>query len=170
MPLPIDIEDLLNKNRVESNRIEFKAGWNPDKIYHTICAFANDIDNIGGGYILVGVEEENGIAKRPVKGLPPESVDRIMKDMVGFDAKIEPYYMCKVYHRDYQEREPVEITIQKHLRDNGSDAAVDDIKDLKRKILIPLISMDYVTMSNPDKPTSPNQKYKLTEKGRKLFE
>lgn len=96
MPLPIDIEDLLNKNRVESNRIEFKAGWNPDKIYHTICAFANDIDNIGGGYILVGVEEENGIAKRPVKGLPPESVDRIMKDMVGFDAKIEPYYMCKV--------------------------------------------------------------------------
>ena len=32
MALPINIEDLLNKRRIESNRIEFKAGWNPDKI------------------------------------------------------------------------------------------------------------------------------------------
>lgn len=96
MPLPINIEDLLNKNRVESHRIEFKAGWNPDKIYHSICAFANDIDNIGGGYILVGVEEENGVAKRPVKGLPIESVDKIQKEMIGYDQKIEPYYACKV--------------------------------------------------------------------------
>lgn len=96
MALPINIEDLLNKRKVESNRIEFKADWNPDKIYHTICAFATDIENTGGGYILVGVEEENGIAKRPVKGINPESIDRILKDMVGHDAKISPPYLCKV--------------------------------------------------------------------------
>ena len=93
MALPINIEDLLRKQKIESNRIEFKKGWNPDKIYHTICAFANDFDNLGGGYILVGVEEENGIAKRPVCGLPPEELDRIQKDMVGFNNKLEPYYM-----------------------------------------------------------------------------
>ena len=96
MALPINIEDLLNKRKVESNRIEFKAGWNPDAIYHTICAFATDLENIGGGYILVGVEEENGIAKRPVKGLPENEIDRIMKDMVGYDAKISPTYLTKV--------------------------------------------------------------------------
>ena len=96
MALPINIEDLLNKRRVESNRIEFKAGWNPDKIYHTICAFATDLENIGGGYILVGVEEENGIAKRPVKGLAENEIDRIMKDIVGYDAKISPAYLTKV--------------------------------------------------------------------------
>lgn len=45
MALPINIEDLLNKRKVESNRIEFKSGWNPDKIYHTICAFATDLEN-----------------------------------------------------------------------------------------------------------------------------
>ncbi|MCI7183502.1 RNA-binding domain-containing protein [Prevotella sp.] len=56
MAIPINIEDLLSKQKVESNRIEFKAGWNPSSIYHSICAFANDIDNLGGGYILVGVE------------------------------------------------------------------------------------------------------------------
>ncbi|MDE6715773.1 MAG: putative DNA binding domain-containing protein [Muribaculaceae bacterium] len=89
MALPINIEDLLNKRKVESTRIEFKSGWNPDKIYHTICAFATDLENIGGGYILVGVEQdENGIAKRPVKGIALESIDSILQDMVGYDAKI----------------------------------------------------------------------------------
>lgn len=93
MALPIDIEDLLKKQRIESNRIEFKKGWNPDSIYHSICAFANDFDNIGGGYILVGIEEENGIAKRPVIGIPAKQLDKIQKDMVGFNNKINPYYM-----------------------------------------------------------------------------
>ena len=41
MALPINIEDLLNKRKVEGNRIEFKKGWNPAEIYHSICAFAN---------------------------------------------------------------------------------------------------------------------------------
>ena len=67
MALPINVEDLPRKQKIEGNRIEFKAGWNPDAIYHSICAFANDFDNIGGGYILVGVEEEKGSAKRPVR-------------------------------------------------------------------------------------------------------
>lgn len=93
MALPINIEDLLKKQKIESNRIEFKKGWNPDSIYHSICAFANDFDNIGGGYILVGVEEENGMAKRPIVGIPVEQLDKIQKDMVGFNNKINPYYM-----------------------------------------------------------------------------
>ena len=96
MALPINIEDILNRRKIESNRIEFKAGWNPDKIYHTICAFATDLENTGGGYILVGVEEENGVAKRPVKGISDIEIDRILKEMVSYDAKISPSYLCKV--------------------------------------------------------------------------
>ena len=34
MALAINIEDLLNKQKIESNRIEFKKGWNPASIYH----------------------------------------------------------------------------------------------------------------------------------------
>lgn len=90
------IEDLLNKRKVESNRIEFKANWNPAAIYRTICAFANDFENLGGGYILVGVEQdEHGIAKRPVKGIELEESDRILQQMVGFDAKIRPEYSSR---------------------------------------------------------------------------
>lgn len=95
MPLPINIEDLLLRQRIESNRIEFKEGWNPTKIYQTICAFANDFDNIGGGYILVGVREENGRAQRPIVGLSEEHLDKIQQAMVGFNHKIEPYYQAR---------------------------------------------------------------------------
>lgn len=48
MALPINIADLLYKNKIESDQIEFKKGWNPSAIYHSVCAFANDLDNIGG--------------------------------------------------------------------------------------------------------------------------
>ena len=88
----MDVEDLLNKRKLESDRIEFKTGWNPDDIYHSVCAFANDYNNDGGGYIVVGVEEENGVAKRPVKGLPEYMLDSIQKDMLGYNNLISPPY------------------------------------------------------------------------------
>lgn len=96
MAIPINIEDLLNKRKIESNRIEFKTGWNPVSIYHSICAFANDIDNLGGGYILVGVKEKNGIAERPVEGIPIEKLDSIQKQMVNLNHLIEPYYQPRI--------------------------------------------------------------------------
>lgn len=109
MAIPINIEDLLNKQKIESNRIEFKRGWNPDKIYHTICAFATDLDNTGGGYILVGVEQdENGIAKRPVKGLPIETIDGILQDMVGYDAKITTSNLKSVAYNSRVSKEEVD--------------------------------------------------------------
>ena len=96
MELEISIEDLLSKRKIESDRIEFKAGWNPDDIYHSICAFANDYNNDGGGYIVVGVEEKNGVAVRPVKGVPEEMLDKIQKEMLGFNNRISPPYFPKV--------------------------------------------------------------------------
>ena len=71
MELEMDVEDLLSKRKLESDRIEFKTGWNPDDIYHSVCAFANDYNNDGGGYIVVGVEEENGNRSRSSR--PPPS-------------------------------------------------------------------------------------------------
>lgn len=42
--LPINLEDLLRQRTVEGDRIEYKAGWNPDPIIRTLCAFANDFE------------------------------------------------------------------------------------------------------------------------------
>lgn len=94
MALAINIEDLLNKQKIESNRIEFKKGWNPASIYHSVCAFANDFDDLGGGYILVGVDSDDaGMAIRPVEGVPIEKIDGILQEMVGYNNKLSPYYM-----------------------------------------------------------------------------
>lgn len=51
MALPLNIDDLIHQRKVESARIEYKKDWNPEKVLHSVCAFANDIDNWGGGYI-----------------------------------------------------------------------------------------------------------------------
>ena len=37
--LPININDLINARSVEWERLEFKEGWNPEDILHTMCAF-----------------------------------------------------------------------------------------------------------------------------------
>ena len=92
MTLPIAIEDLLGARTVESDRLEFKEGWNPDKVYQSICAFANDIENIGGGYILIGVAEKDGRATRPVLGLSTGELAAIQKEMIGFNNLIRPQY------------------------------------------------------------------------------
>ena len=71
MHLPINIDDVLHGQTVEWERLEFKQGWNPEAILHTMCAFANDFHNLGGGYILIGVAENQG---QPI--LPPAGLDR----------------------------------------------------------------------------------------------
>ena len=92
MAMPINIKNLINFRVMESNRVEFISGWNPTPIIHSICAFANDIDNVGGGYIVVGVEEKDGTPVLPVKGIPHERVDGILKELIGLCHMIEPLY------------------------------------------------------------------------------
>jgi ATP-dependent DNA helicase RecG len=93
MGLPINIEDLVNGQSVEWDRIEFKEGWNPEAILHTIAAFANDINNWGGGYIVVGIEEKDGTPILPPKGLQQGQLDKIQKDIVNICNKMSPNYM-----------------------------------------------------------------------------
>lgn len=93
MALPINIIDLINHRVVENARVEYKRDWNPESILHSICAFANDIDNWGGGYIIIGIEEENGMPKLPVVGLQKSSIDRINKELMQKCNLIEPRYI-----------------------------------------------------------------------------
>lgn len=60
MNLPVNIHEVLQGRPVEWERLEFKRGWNPDTVLHTLCAFAKDFHNLGGGYIFLGVADDNG--------------------------------------------------------------------------------------------------------------
>lgn len=92
MALPININELINGSTVEWERIEFKEGWNPEIILHTICAFANDINNWGGGYLIVGLAEENGRALLPPKGLDVGELDNIQKKLHEICHRLQPTY------------------------------------------------------------------------------
>ena len=91
--LPINIDDLLRQRTIEGERVEYKAGWNPEAVLCTICAFANDFHNLGGGYIIIGVEENNGRPLLPPRGIEPETVDAIQKELLnqGQNA-LQPQY------------------------------------------------------------------------------
>jgi predicted HTH transcriptional regulator len=44
--LPINLNDLLRQRMAEGERIEYKIGLNPDPIIRTLCAFANDFEEL----------------------------------------------------------------------------------------------------------------------------
>ena len=92
MALPINIEDLVHGNSVEWERLEFKQGWNPEDVIHSTCAFANDLHNWGGGYIVLGVAENAGKPILPPAGLEAEQVDAIQKKILELGHKIQPNY------------------------------------------------------------------------------
>ena len=102
MGLPTSIETLLTGNVVEGARIEFKTSWMPEASLKTICAFANDIDNWGGGYIVLGVKEKNGRPILPVEGIPISQVDEMMKDLLNKCNLIQPRYLPVVAPVEYQ--------------------------------------------------------------------
>ena len=105
MAIPISIDRLLSQRIVEHSRIEYKKGWNRLEILHSICAFANDIDNSGGGYIIIGVEAENGIPIQQFEGLPYDSLDRLQKDLLEMArSKMRPEYMPLAEPVEYQGR------------------------------------------------------------------
>ena len=159
MAIPINIEDLLNKRKVESNRIEFKTGWNPQSIYHSICAFANDIDNLGGGYILVGVEEENGIAKRPVKGLPIEQLDKIQKEMVGYNNLIEPFYAPRISVEEVDGQNILAIWVP-----SGTERPYTAPENVMAKLKKPVFYVRYGTSSIDAKGDLLDQLREMSEK------
>lgn len=92
MPLPINIKDLINGQTIESERIEFKRGWNPEEIIHSICAFANDFHGWGGGYIIIGIDEAHGQPILPPTGLRQNQLDSIQREIIQLGHRLSPHY------------------------------------------------------------------------------
>lgn len=94
--LPINIDDLLHYRGVESSRVELKGSWNEGptalQVLQTLCAFANDFQNLNGGYLVIGVREENGVAQLPPAGLDPGSLDAAQKWIRGHCKTLDPVY------------------------------------------------------------------------------
>lgn len=103
--LPFRLEDLLHLRSVERNRVEFKATWSPPakaQVTRVICSFANDLLNLNGGYIALGVEEAGGRASLPPRGLETSDLDQIQKEIRGCCNRIRPVYQPLLFPVHYQ--------------------------------------------------------------------
>ena len=103
MPTPslLSADQLLKEHRVESFRLEFKTAWDErtkGAILKTVCAFANDLHNQNGGYIVLGVAEEGGKAVLPPVGLPAESLELVQKEILGHISRwVTPDYVAGIF-------------------------------------------------------------------------
>ena len=60
---------------------------------HTICAFANDFHNLGGGYVVWGVEERAGLPVLPPKGIEPGRIESVQNELLRLgQSAIQPNY------------------------------------------------------------------------------
>lgn len=103
--LPINLENLLRQRQVEGERIEYKAGWNPDAILRTLCAFANDFENLGGGYVVIGQDcDAEGRPVFPPVGVPESQLDKIQQELLGYCNLIQPPYFPLLSVERFEER------------------------------------------------------------------
>lgn len=103
--LPINLLDLLRQRTVEGERIEYKAGWNPDAIIRTLCAFANDFENLGGGYVVIGQDcDAHGQPVFPPTGLADSQLDKIQQELLAACQLIQPPYFPALSVQDVEGR------------------------------------------------------------------
>ncbi len=103
--LPINLEDFLCQRTVEGERIEYKTGWNPDPIIRTLCAFANDFENLGGGYVIIGQEcDASGLPVFPPAGLAEDQLDKIQQELLSYCNLIQPTYFPRLSVEEYAGR------------------------------------------------------------------
>lgn len=103
MAIPTNIKTLLSGDVVEWARIEFKETWDPAASLKSVCAFANDLDNWGGGYIVIGVKEADGRPVYPLQGVPVEKLDKYQKEIFAKCKLIRPAYMPIIGVETYQD-------------------------------------------------------------------
>jgi ATP-dependent DNA helicase RecG len=59
---------------------------------------------LGGGYIIIGIEEENGIPKLPITGLHRNEIDKIQKELISLTNTIDPFYAPVTEPLEYKEK------------------------------------------------------------------
>lgn len=159
MALPINIGKLITSSSVENERKEFKLGFDKQEAMHAITAFANDLHNWGGGYMIFGIGTDRGIPLLPPHGLNPSKIDQIQQDIVNITYKIEPYYCPIISPEIFQGKHIIVIWIPGG--DNRPYKAPISLKNNSPKAF-------YVRKGSITQKASPTDERQLIELARKI--
>ena len=163
--IPLKIETLLEGQVVERNRVEYKEGWNPSDIVHTICAFANDYANVNGGYLVIGVAAVEGIPILPPKGVEKERVDSIQQEIFQYCNKIEPRYIPTIEVVNFPDDNTHLIYLKCSAGDAGPYFAPVDVYSKKHTDMKPDTTMKYwIRPGSLTTTAKPNEMSELYEK------
>ncbi len=135
--LPINLDDLIHARSVESVRREFKGTWSDptlDQTIRSICAFANDFFNLNGGYVIIGIDEQNGAPILPPRGLDKFNLDEIQKQIRGNCKRIDPEYQPVISPEIYQEKQILVIWVP--AGDTRPYQAPENIRGGERKYYV----------------------------------
>ncbi|MEI6639962.1 MAG: hypothetical protein WCL46_09605 [Chlorobium sp.] len=161
--LPLSIESLLHGQAVEWERLEFKKGWNPQAVLHTICAFGSQDP------VFQTDDDRNYFLVRfPVH---PKSVRQ--REAIGFRKEFIEHVQA---HDDAYVTGEVTALLRVLLNAPLSRSTAQRALNLKgqanfrERYLDPAMAEGWVEMTLPDSPRSPTQKYRLTDTGRKILE
>lgn len=134
--LPFNLDDLIHLRVFENNRVDFKATWDkPIKaaVIRTICAFANDLLNLNGGYIVLGIEDNEGRPVLPPRGLEGINIESLQKEVRGSCKRIKPEYQPVLFPVYYQEK-PI-LIIMAPGSDNRPHQSPEDINQKDKQYI-----------------------------------
>ena len=141
MSILINIEDLLSGNVVEDTRTEFKEGWNPKPIMRSVCAFANDFENEGSGYIIIEIPIHSEFS---LHGNTQADTQATTQDNEHGNSELNIIEFCKEAKTRQEIQDYIGFKNREYFR---------------KKILNPMIEKGLLLLQYPDMPKSPNQKY-----------
>ncbi len=107
MALSVDIHRLLKGGAVEWERIDFRKNFHALSVLRSICAFANDLGNTGGGYIIIGVEQDKDhhLPIFPVRGLSPGEITIFTQEIARICKHLYPPYYPIVETADFRNKQ-----------------------------------------------------------------
>jgi len=128
---PFVLDDLIHMRRFENNRVEFKSTWDQyirPAVLRSICAFSNDLLNLNGGYIVLGIEENEGRPVLPPKGLENLDIDKIQREVLGLCRRIRPEYFPVLFPTHFMNK-PILIIMVPGSDNRPHQAPCDVNKD-----------------------------------------
>ena len=130
--IPLKIETLLEGRVVESDRVEYKRGWNPNETIPTICAYANDFNNTNGGYIVLGINEKDGQPILPPEGLSINTLDKVQQELIQYCRLITPSYIPQIELVRFQGKDLIYLWCS--AGDAGPYQAPDNVHEKRKKL------------------------------------
>ena len=191
MALPINITDLVHGNSVEWERLEFKQGWNPEDVIHSMAENGSpaplfETDELN--YVLVTLpihpfsgkgtrvnDQASDQASNQAGNQAKPNIFNNLDEIISFcnQASNQASDQARQLVKELIHERVVEVLLILKEWQNKADLFnqlnISNQTKNRKKYLEPLIEYGWATMEFPENKTSPNQRYRITNAGAQLL-